>query len=102
MAAVAGRCDADVALLRPLTLMGLDDGVARNLGLPCRLRVWRRCRWRLSSVRCCERCGDYRLYRVVRAAAGKNLGARRLLPRLMLASLIGALISGFPIKSSSG
>ncbi|GHL31471.1 hypothetical protein ECZU26_22960 [Escherichia coli] len=33
-------------LLRPLTLMGLDDGVARNLGWPCRSRVWRRCRWR--------------------------------------------------------
>lgn len=39
-------------LLRPLTLMGLDDGVARNLGWPCRSLVWRRCRWRLSSVRC--------------------------------------------------
>ncbi len=102
MAAAAGRRDADVMLLRPLTLMGLDDGVARNLGRPCRSRVWRRCRWRLSSVRCGE-CGrDYRLYRVVRAAAGKKLGARRLLPRLMLASLIGALTSGFPIKSSSG
>ncbi len=29
-------------LLRPLTLMGLDDGVARNLGWRCRWRGWRR------------------------------------------------------------
>ncbi len=102
MAAAAGRRDADVIALRPLTLMGLDDGVARNLGLACRSLVWRRCRWRLSSVRCWERGGDYRLYRFVRATAGENAGARRLLPRLMLASLIGALIRGFLIKSSSG
>ncbi|XPE68221.1 hypothetical protein ACNKHP_18800 [Shigella boydii] len=35
-----------------------------------------------------ERCGDDRLYRVVRALLAKMLGARRLLPRLMLASLM--------------
>ena len=57
-------------LLRPLTLMGLDDGVARNLGLALSLA-------RLAALLLCaagERSGDYRLYRVVRAAAGKNAG----------------------------
>ncbi len=62
-------------LLRPLTLMGLDDGVARNLGLA--LSLARLAALSLAIVHQCaagERCGDYRLYRVVRAAAGKNAG----------------------------
>ncbi len=42
-------------------------------------------------ISCCERGRDYRLYRPVRAAAGEN-GARRLLARLLLAALIGALL----------
>lgn len=79
-------------LLRPLTLMGLDDGVARNLaGLVAGASggvVAGDCHQCAAG----ERGGDYRLYRVVRATAGENAGARRLLPRLMLASLIGALI----------
>nr|NMN90806.1 iron complex transport system permease protein [Brenneria salicis ATCC 15712 = DSM 30166]RBP63528.1 ABC-type Fe3+-siderophore transport system permease subunit [Brenneria salicis ATCC 15712 = DSM 30166] len=57
-------------LLRPLTLLGLDDGVARNLGLGLSLA-------RLSALgvaiflSAISECGgDYRFHRPVRAAAG--------------------------------
>ncbi|MCZ5424239.1 hypothetical protein O5558_20580 [Escherichia coli] len=90
-------------LLRPLTLMGLDDA-RRAIWLAfVRWRVWRRCRWRDCHQCAAGECGrDYRLYRVVRAAAGKMLGRGVCCRRLMLASLIGALILWLPIKSSSG
>lgn len=51
---------AALLLLRPMTLLGVDDGVARNLGLGL--------------------------------ALARLLGARRLLHRLILAPLIGALL----------
>jgi iron complex transport system permease protein len=62
-------------LLRPLTLMGLDDGVARNLGWRCLWRAWRADAGDRHQRAAGERGRDYRLYRPVRAAAGEN--ARR-------------------------
>lgn len=80
-------------LLRPLTLMGLDDGVARNLGLA------------LSMVRLATLALAISLSALLVNAVGiigfiglfapllaKMLGARRLVARLLLAPLIGALI----------
>ncbi len=64
-------------LLRPLTLMGLDDGVARNLGLALSLaRLAALSLAIVISALLVNAVGDYRLYRVVRAAAGKNAGGR--------------------------
>ncbi len=80
-------------MLRPLTLMGLDDGVARNLGLA------------LSAVRLAALALAIFISAVLVNAVGivgfiglfspllaRMLGARRLLPRVLLAALIGALI----------
>ncbi len=61
-------------LLRPLTLMGLDDGVARNLGLALSLARLAALTLAIVISALLECGGDYRLYRVVRAAAGKNAG----------------------------
>ncbi|BDZ86574.1 hypothetical protein VEE68_10210 [Escherichia coli] len=62
-------------LLRPLTLMGLDDGVARNLGLALSLaRLAALSLAIVISALLVNAVWDYRLYRVVRAAAGKNAG----------------------------
>ena len=93
-------------LLRPLTLMGLDDGVARNLGLALSLA-------RLGALTLAivisALLGALTLAIIISAllvnAVGiigfiglfapllaKMLGARRLLARLLLAALIGALL----------
>ncbi len=80
-------------LLRPLTLMGLDDGVARNLGVGLVAGPSGG-----ADAGDCTQCiagecgGHYWFYRPVCPAVGKMLGARRLLARLMLSPLIGALI----------
>ncbi|XPE36440.1 iron chelate uptake ABC transporter family permease subunit [Shigella flexneri] len=90
MAAVAGRCDADVAATRPLTLMGLDDGVARDLGLALSLA-----RLAALSLAIADRAllvnavGIIGFIGLFAPLLAKMLGRRRLLPRLMLASLIG-------------
>ncbi|MDG0807732.1 Fe(3+)-hydroxamate ABC transporter permease FhuB [Pectobacterium brasiliense] len=82
-------------LIRPLTLLGLDDGVARNLGLGLSLA-------RLSALG----LGIFLCAQLVNAAGiigfiglfapllAKMLGARRLLHRLLLAPLLGALLLG--------
>lgn len=80
-------------LLRPLTLLGLDDGVARNLGLG------------LSMARFCALGGAIIFSAMLVSAVGvigfiglfaplmaKMLGARRLAHRMMLAPLLGALL----------
>ncbi len=84
MAAAAGGVMLTLLLLRPLTLMGLDDAWRATSGWPCRSRVWWRCRCDSHQCAAGERSGDYRLYRVVAPLLAKMLGARRLLPRLML------------------
>lgn len=91
-------------LLRPLTLMGLDDGVARNLGLALSLaRLAALSLAIVISALLVNAVGIIGFIGLFAPLLAKMLGARRLLPRLMLASLIGALILlGFPIKSSSG
>ncbi|MEH2922617.1 Fe(3+)-hydroxamate ABC transporter permease FhuB [Samsonia erythrinae] len=82
-------------LIRPLTLLGLDDGVARNLGLGLSLA-------RLSALG----LGIFLCAQLVNAAGiigfiglfapllAKMLGARRLFHRLLLAPLLGALLLG--------
>ncbi|ANG91595.1 Fe(3+)-hydroxamate ABC transporter permease FhuB [Enterobacteriaceae bacterium 155047] len=80
-------------LLRPLTLMGLDDGVARNLGLALSLA-------RLASLTLAivlsallvNAVGIIGFIGLFAPLLAKMLGARRLLARLMLSPLIGALI----------
>ncbi|RPH24065.1 iron-hydroxamate transporter permease subunit [Citrobacter youngae] len=80
-------------LLRPMTLMGLDDGVARNLGLALSLA-------RLASLTLAivlsallvNAVGIIGFIGLFAPLLAKMLGARRLLARLMLAPLIGALI----------
>ena len=80
-------------LLRPLTLMGLDDGVARNLGLA--LSMARLAALTLAivlSALLVNAVGIIGFIGLFAPLLAKMLGARRLLARLMLAPLIGALI----------
>jgi len=80
-------------LLRPLTLMGLDDGVARNLGLA--LSITRLAILSLAiilSAQLVSAVGIVGFIGLFAPLLAKILGARRLLPRLFLAPLIGALI----------
>ncbi|POT55891.1 Fe(3+)-hydroxamate ABC transporter permease FhuB [Citrobacter amalonaticus] len=80
-------------LLRPLTLMGLDDGVARNLGLA--LSMARLAALSLAivlSALLVNAVGIIGFIGLFAPLLAKMLGARRLLARLMLAPLIGALI----------
>lgn len=80
-------------LLRPLTLMGLDDGVARNLGLA--LSITRLAILSLAiilSALLVSAVGIIGFIGLFAPLLAKMLGARRLLPRLLLAPLIGALI----------
>lgn len=80
-------------LLRPLTLMGLDDGVARNLGLALSLaRLAALSLAIVISALLVNAVGIIGFIGLFAPLLAKMLGARRLLPRLMLASLIGALI----------
>ncbi|SFT99341.1 iron complex transport system permease protein [Kosakonia arachidis] len=80
-------------LLRPLTLMGLDDGVARNLGLA--LSMARLAALTLAivlSALLVNAVGIIGFIGLFAPLLAKMLGARRLLSRLLLAPLIGALI----------
>ncbi len=72
--------------------MGLDDGVARNLGLALSGAPGHADAGYRDQRDAGECGGDYRFYRPVFAALAKMLGARRLLSRLLLAAVIGALI----------
>lgn len=80
-------------LLRPLTLMGLDDGVARNLGLALSLaRLAALSLAIVLSALLVNAVGIIGFIGLFAPLLAKMLGARRLLARLMLAPLIGALI----------
>lgn len=82
-----------LALLRPLTLMGLDDGVARNLGLA--LSLARLAALGLAifiSAVLVSAVGAIGFIGLFAPLLAKMLGARRLLARLLLSSLLGALI----------
>ena len=80
-------------LLRPLTLMGLDDGVARNLGLALSLaRLGVLTLAIVISALLVNAVGIIGFIGLFAPLLAKMLGARRLLPRLLLAALIGALI----------
>lgn len=80
-------------LLRPLTLMGLDDGVARNLGLALSLaRLGALTLAIVISAFLVNAVGIIGFIGLFAPLLAKMLGARRLLSRLMLALLIGALI----------
>jgi len=80
-------------LLRPLTLMGLDDGVARNLGLALSLARLAALTLAIAlSALLVNAVGIIGFIGLFAPLLAKMLGARRLLARLMLAPLIGALI----------
>ncbi|MBJ3813392.1 Fe(3+)-hydroxamate ABC transporter permease FhuB [Shimwellia pseudoproteus] len=82
-----------LVMLRPLTLMGLDDGVARNLGLALSLaRVATLGLAIFLSAVLVNAVGIVGFIGLFSPLLAKMLGARRLLPRLLLASLLGALI----------
>ncbi|WP_419657016.1 Fe(3+)-hydroxamate ABC transporter permease FhuB [Cedecea neteri] len=80
-------------LLRPLTLMGLDDGVARNLGLALSLvRLVTLALAIVISAQLVNAVGIVGFIGLFAPLLAKMLGARRLAARLFLAPLIGALI----------
>lgn len=82
-----------LALLRPLTLMGLDDGVAKNLGLALALaRVGTLALAILLSAQLVSVAGIIGFIGLFAPLLAKLLGARRLLSRMLLAPLIGALL----------
>ncbi len=80
-------------LLRPLTLLGLDDGVARNLGLG--LSMARFCALGVAiifSAMLVSAVGVIGFIGLFAPLMAKMLGARRLSHRMMLAPLLGALL----------
>lgn len=80
-------------LLRPLTLLGLDDGVVRNLGLG--LSMARFCALALAiifSAMLVNAVGVIGFIGLFAPLMAKMLGARRLVHRMMLAPLLGALL----------
>ncbi|MBP2196538.1 Fe(3+)-hydroxamate ABC transporter permease FhuB [Pantoea cypripedii] len=82
-----------LALLRPLTLMGLDDGVAKNLGLALSLaRVATLALAILLSAQLVNVAGIIGFIGLFAPLLAKMLGGRRLLSRMLLAPLIGALL----------
>ncbi|MBH2874904.1 Fe(3+)-hydroxamate ABC transporter permease FhuB [Serratia marcescens] len=88
---VAGALAALV--LRPRTLLGLDDGVARNLGLG--LSMARFCTLGLAiifSAMLVSAVGVIGFIGLFAPLMAKMLGARRLAHRMMLAPLLGALL----------
>ncbi|QGU89751.1 Fe(3+)-hydroxamate ABC transporter permease FhuB [Erwinia sorbitola] len=80
-------------LLRPMTLMGLDDGVAKNLGLAISLaRFGVLALAILISASLVNAVGIIGFIGLFSPLLAKMLGFRRLLSRLLLAPLIGALL----------
>ena len=90
---LAGGLLLTLLLLRPLTLMGLDDGVARNLGLALSLvRLATLILAIAISALLVNAVGIIGFIGLFAPLLAKMLGARRLVTRLFLAPLIGALI----------
>lgn len=82
-----------LALLRPLTLMGLDDGVAKNLGLALSaVRIAALALAILLSAQLVNVAGIIGFIGLFAPLLAKMLGGRRLMSRMMLAPLIGALL----------
>lgn len=82
-----------LALLRPLTLMGLDDGVAKNLGLALSMaRVGGLGLAILLSAQLVNAAGIIGFIGLFAPLLAKLLGGRRLLSRMLLAPLTGALL----------
>lgn len=82
-----------LALLRPLMLMGLDDGVAKNLGLALALaRIAALALGIVLSALLVSVAGIIGFIGLFAPLLARLLGARRLLSRLLLAPLIGALL----------
>ncbi|CNF09698.1 iron-hydroxamate transporter permease subunit [Yersinia nurmii] len=80
-------------LIRPLTLLGLDDGVARNLGLGLSLaRLGALGVAIIFSAMLVNAVGVIGFIGLFAPLLAKILGARRLSQRLLLAPLIGALL----------
>lgn len=80
-------------LLRPMTLMGLDDGVAKNLGLALALaRLAVLTLAIVLSAQLVNAAGIIGFIGLFAPLLAKMLGARRLLSRLLLAPLIGMLL----------
>ncbi|WP_072133253.1 Fe(3+)-hydroxamate ABC transporter permease FhuB, partial [Winslowiella iniecta] len=80
-------------LLRPMTLMGLDDGVAKNLGLALSLaRLAALVLAILLSAQLVNAVGIVGFIGLFAPLLARMLGARRLISRLLLAPLIGALL----------
>jgi len=82
-----------LAMLRPLTLMGLDDGVAKNLGLALSMaRVGGLGLAILLSAQLVNAAGIIGFIGLFAPLLAKLLGGRRLLSRMLLAPLTGALL----------
>ncbi|RLM22119.1 Fe3+-hydroxamate ABC transporter permease FhuB [Brenneria alni] len=80
-------------LLRPLTLLGLDDGVARNLGLGLSMaRLGALGLAIFLSAQLVNAAGIISFIGLFAPLLAKMLGARRLWHRLWLAPLLGALL----------
>ncbi|MBD8162390.1 Fe(3+)-hydroxamate ABC transporter permease FhuB [Erwinia persicina] len=80
-------------LLRPMTLMGLDDGVAKNLGLALSLaRIGVLGLAILISASLVNAVGIIGFIGLFSPLLAKMLGFRRLISRLILAPVIGALL----------
>ena len=80
-------------LLRPMTLLGVDDGVARNLGLGLSLaRLAALLLAIVLSAVLVNAVGIVGFVGLFAPLLARLLGARRLLHRLILAPLIGALL----------
>lgn len=80
-------------LLRPMTLLGLDDGVARNLGLG--LSTARLAALGLAiliSAQWVNAVGIIGFVGLFAPLLSRMLGARRLLSRLLLSLVLGALL----------
>ncbi len=83
-------------LQRPMTLLGLDDGVAKNLGLglsAARLAVLALAI--LMSAQLVNAVGMIGFIGLFAPLLAKMLGARRLFARLVMAPLIGAFLLWF-------
>ncbi|MBK0001220.1 Fe(3+)-hydroxamate ABC transporter permease FhuB [Erwinia sp. S38] len=80
-------------MLRPMTLMGLDDGVAKNLGLGLSLARFAVLAIAiLISASLVNAAGIIGFIGLFSPLLAKMLGFRRLFSRLLLAPLIGALL----------
>ncbi|UIA90012.1 Fe(3+)-hydroxamate ABC transporter permease FhuB [Erwinia tracheiphila] len=82
-----------LVMIRPMTLLGLDDGVAKNLGLSLALsRIGVLALAVVLSAQLVNAVGIISFIGLFAPLLAKMLGARRLPCRLLLATLIGMLL----------